>query len=236
MSRLNQLSTVYPGNPVGADWRIQGTGDFDGDGLSDILWRNESGQLAIWFKGDPYDRLYPTVFPGYHNVPEPVGLEWQVVGVGDFNGDGRSDILWRHTNGQVAIWHMAGGVRISDHYPGLSVPTLLWTIAGVGDFDADGRADILWRDVSGAVAIWLGGEAERAVYPSYDNAGAPVDLSWQIEGATDYNSDGRTDILWRHTDGRLAIWFMAGGRFLGDAYPRTVEASWEIKAVFSHPR
>jgi hypothetical protein len=236
MSRLNQLSTVYPGNPVAADWRIQGTGDFDGDGLSDILWRNESGQLAIWFKGDPYDRLYPTVFPGYHNVPEPVGLEWQVVGVGDFNCDGRSDILWRHTNGQVAIWHMAGGVRISDHYPGIGVPTLLWTIAGVGDFDADGRADILWRDVSGAVAIWLGGEAERVVYPSYGNGGAPVDPAWRIEGATDYNSDGRTDILWRHTDGQLAIWFMAGGRYLGDAHPRTVEASWEIEAVFSHPR
>ena len=97
-------------------------------------------------------------------------------------------------------------------------------------------ADILWRDVSGAVAIWLGGEAERAVYPSYNNAGAPVNLSWQIQGAVDYNGDGRADILWRHSDGRLAIWFMAGGRFLNDASPRTVDPSWQIKGVFSHRR
>jgi hypothetical protein len=237
MSQLTHVSTAYPGNATG-DGQIQGVGDFDGDGLSDILWRDTDGSLTIWFKGNPNDAMYPAVHPGYHNIVygEPVGQEWQVAGVGDFNRDGRSDILWRHTNGQVAIWHMAGGVRISDHYPGLGVPTLLWTIAGVGDFDADGRADILWRDVSGAVAIWLGGEAERAVYPSHNNSGTPVDLSWQIQGAADYNSDGRTDILWRHTDGRLAIWFMAGGRFLGDAYPRTVEASWEITAVFSHPR
>ena len=113
---------------------------------------------------------------------------------------------------------------------------LLWMIAGVGDFDADGRADILWRDVSGAVAIWLSGDAGRAVYPSHNNSGAPVDPSWQIQGAVDFDSDGRTDILWRHTDGRVAIWFMAGGRFLGDAYPRTVEPGWNIQGVFSHPR
>jgi FG-GAP-like repeat/Right handed beta helix region len=236
MSQLIHVDTVYPGSPVSGDWQFQGVGDFDGDGRADILWRNISGQLAIWFKGNPYDLMYPTVFPGYRNFPEPVGLEWRVTGVGDFNGDGRSDILWRRTDGQVGIWHMAGGVRIGERYPGQGVPTLLWTIDDVGDFDADGRADILWRDVFGAVAIWLGGEAEHAVYPSYYNAGAPVDLSWQIQGAADYNTDGRADILWRNTDGRIAIWFMAGGRFLGDAYPRTVDTSWQIKGVFTQRR
>jgi FG-GAP-like repeat len=239
MSKLTQVTTIYPRSDYGPDAAIQGVGDFDGDGASDILRRDTYGVLSIWFKGNPYDPMYPAAHPSYHNLNtrEPVGQEWRVVGVGDFNGDGRSDILWRRsTDGQVGIWHMAGGVRASDIYPGQGVPTLLWTIAGVGDFDADGRADILWRDASGAVAIWLSGEAERAVYPSYGNGGAPFNLAWQIQGAADYNSDGRTDILWRHKNGQLAIWFMAGGRFLGDAYPRTVEASWEIKAVFSHPR
>jgi hypothetical protein len=236
MLRLEHVDTLYPATPVSADWQFQGIGDFDGDGLSDILWRNISGQLAIWFKGDPYDPMYPAVFPGYRNFPEPVGLEWRITGVGDFNRDGRSDILWRRTDGQVGIWHMAGGVRVGESYPGQGVPTLLWTIDDVADFDADGRADILWRDASGAVAIWLGGAADRAVYPSYGNGGAPVNLSWQIQGAVDYNNDGRADILWRNTDGRLAIWFMAGGRFLGDASPRTVDPSWEIKGVFSHRR
>jgi FG-GAP repeat len=34
--------------PVPNDWHIQGTGDFDGDGNSDILWRHDSGQVYIW--------------------------------------------------------------------------------------------------------------------------------------------------------------------------------------------
>jgi hypothetical protein len=39
--------------------------------------------------------------------PNP-GPSWKVVGTGDFNGDGMSDILWQSTSGQAAIWEMNG--------------------------------------------------------------------------------------------------------------------------------
>jgi hypothetical protein len=45
----------------------------------------------------------------------------------------------------------------------------------------------------------------------------------------DYDSDGRADILWRNDRGQLAIWLMAGARFVADVYPRQVDASWQIK-------
>jgi len=36
-------------------------------------------------------------------------LNWKIAGTGDFDQDGRSDILWRHaTTGQNAIWFMNG--------------------------------------------------------------------------------------------------------------------------------
>jgi hypothetical protein len=38
-----------------------------------------------------------TVDPSFH-----------VIGTGDFNGDGKSDILFQNTNGNVAIWEMNG--------------------------------------------------------------------------------------------------------------------------------
>ena len=34
-------------NP-GPSWQIEGTGDFNGDGKSDILWQNDDGTPAIW--------------------------------------------------------------------------------------------------------------------------------------------------------------------------------------------
>lgn len=129
---------------------------------------------------------------------------------------------------------MAGGVRIGEAYPGGAVSTLLWMIQGVGDFDADGRSDILWRDSGGQLAIWFGGDATRVAYPSYANAGGPVDLAWKVQGMADYNSDGRTDILWRASDGQVGIWRMSGGRVAGNTYPRRVGADWQIKGVLSH--
>ena len=41
--------------------------------------------------------------------------DWHIEGIGDFNGDGKDDILWRHDNGTVATWHLNGVAVISTH-------------------------------------------------------------------------------------------------------------------------
>jgi hypothetical protein len=45
-SVLNQNSS-FVGNVAG-QWSIQLTGDYNGDGMSDILWQDMSGNVAIW--------------------------------------------------------------------------------------------------------------------------------------------------------------------------------------------
>ena len=52
---------------------------------------------------------------------------WAVVGTGDFNGDGKSDILWRNTNGTVAIWEMNGG-QVLASVGGRSASAFDWTL------------------------------------------------------------------------------------------------------------
>ena len=105
-----------------------------------------------------------------------VTTDWTIVGTGDFNGDGKADILWRHTSGAVAIWLMNGSAILST--AGIGNPGTDWSVAVTGDFNYDSKSDILWRHTSGAVAIWLmNGTALLSAPVSLGG----VDLSWQIQ-------------------------------------------------------
>ena len=70
---------------------------------------------------------------------------FKIAGVGDFNNDGKGDILWRHaTSGTNVIWLMNGASLISS----TAIPTVTDTnfqIAAIADFNGDDKSDILWR-------------------------------------------------------------------------------------------
>ena len=42
-----------------------------------------------------------------------VDKNWRIAATGDFNGDHKTDILWRHTNGALRIWNMNGQQLLS---------------------------------------------------------------------------------------------------------------------------
>jgi outer membrane lipase/esterase len=64
--------------------------------------------------------------------------------VHDVNGDGKSDIVWRDTAGDTAIWEMNGAAIVAQGSLG-NVPTI-WSIVAVRNFNSDGKFDLLWRD------------------------------------------------------------------------------------------
>ena len=68
-----------------------------------------------------------------------------MVGTGDFNGDGKTDILWRNSlTGTVYENLMNGTTVIGSGF--LGGDNTLWSVVGTGDFNGDGKTDILWRN------------------------------------------------------------------------------------------
>lgn len=171
-------------------------GDYDDDGSSDLLWRNETtGGNALWRSADALAPL---------SVPSVRDAAWRVVGKGDFNGDRKADLFWRNSaTGANLIWFSAnaGNPRSEN-----TISDLHWKVATVGDFNGDGQADVFWRNVfTGSNVIWRSGTASRpqAVTGVWNQ-------DWQVAGSGDFDHDARSDVLWRNSrTGANVIWLGA---------------------------
>jgi hypothetical protein len=205
--------TAIAGVPT--DWHIVGQRDFNADGNADILWYNiTSGTVVVWLMNG----LSVTQSVTVGTVAPASG--WVIAGASDFNGDGNADILWRNgTN--VAIWFLTNGVATSSATVG-TVP-LDWQIKGTS---ADGH--ILWQqDVSGAITIW--DMTGVTVSQSHNVGSVPQSSGWAIVGAGDFDGDGHGDLLWKNTNGAVAIWFVVSGAVTSSANVTTVaDPAWSI--------
>jgi hypothetical protein len=102
-------------------WSIAGTGDFNGDGISDILVSTSGNAVGIWFMNNS-----GTVASAQGAGTMAAG--WTIVQTGDYNGDGRSDILWyQGSSGAVATWLM-NGATISAAVGIGSLPPASWML------------------------------------------------------------------------------------------------------------
>jgi hypothetical protein len=188
---MNGTTVMNPNNAglgnVAPVWQIAGTGDFNADSQDDILWRNTStGDVAIWLlsclNGTTVESFVHVLNPNTAGVGN-VATTWSVVGTGDFNGDGKVDILWRDTSGNVAIWLMNGTTILNPNTAGVGKIPTTWSVVGTGDYNNDGTADILWRDTSGNVAIW---EMNGTTVLNPNTAGVGnVPTTWTIQGVND---------------------------------------------------
>ena len=194
------------GNVADPDWVILGTGDFDGDGRADLLWRNAAtGEISIWFIDGttmkPSSSVVTTIDPAV----------WQYAGTGDVDHDGVSDVVWRNgATGDVYAWLMNGRtIKPGSGFVG-SAPIGTWGILGVGDFNGDLKSDLLWQNtVTGDVNVWfLDGTSIR---PESGNVSALAPATWTLVGASDFDGDFKDDIVWRNTTSSDAyIWYMNG--------------------------
>jgi alpha-tubulin suppressor-like RCC1 family protein len=216
MDGVSRTSQVHLRTVSEPGWEIRGLGDQNGDGRANILWRHGStGMLYLWtiawWNGIPFlvETYVETVDPAY-----------DIVGTGDYNGDGKSDILWRHlTNGDLWVWLMNGTTVVSSTYVATVDPG--YAVVGSGDLNGDAKADIVWRHkTNGEVWVWLMNGATPTAMTYVTTVG---DLGYQVVAVADHAGDGKADILWWHsTRGEVWLWPMDGTTRLTETLVSTV--------------
>lgn len=252
MSGAQLVDTISWGpTAMGPRDLLRTVADFNGDGLSDLLWCDlASKDVKLWLLG-PRDGSQAT-----ENLPSGVArllslgkIEHDLfcVHAGDFNGDGNIDLLWRDmASGLLTLWllddekvveRLPIALRFEPGDPALdSGPqangSLDWEIQGLGDFNHDAKADILWRNPNnGSLLIWhMDGAEARTGKALSDSAWQ----GWLIKGLGDFNASLDLDLLWRNQqDGQLRIWLMERGGLKESAATSGAEplADWRLKGL-----
>ena len=178
--------------------------------------------------GDLRIQALGLTYLGADSLPAVTDTNWQIAGTGDFDADGKPDILWRHYGvGYNVVWYMDGVTYLgADSLP--AVTDTNWQIAGTGDFNADGKLDILWRHYGvGNNVVWY---MDGVTCIGAGWLPALTDTNWQIAGTGDFNADGKLDILWRHyVVGNNVVWYMDGVNCVGaDWLPAVTDMNWRI--------
>jgi hypothetical protein len=216
---------------ISTEWRVAGTGDFNADGIVDLLWRQDvTGHLLDWLGNSS---------GGFNTNPQnfdsSVPADVHIVGTGDFNGDGRDDILFRRDDGLLFDWLGSGNGAFTPNTGNFAtVISTEWRVIGTGDFNGDGIDDLLWRqDGTGHLLDWLG-NASGGFNTNPQNFDSSAPSSVHFAGTGDFNGDGRDDILWRDDSGLLFDWLAnASGGFASNTgnFATVISTEWRVVSV-----
>jgi cyclophilin family peptidyl-prolyl cis-trans isomerase len=220
-----QRSTERLWRQVKPVWDVQVTGDLDGDGAGDIVWRyladdpRDTGVSYIWF----YNGTNAPVVRKRGGAP----LNWTLVGAADFDSNNAADMVYVSPDNQVRVL-MATPNRTCANLSAGVVPAGFKAIK-LGDFTGNGRADLLMRNPTTGQTLLKTMNATGRALPAFSgdpddpNAACtssalalttsdlgllPSDPSWQLLATGDFDGNGIVDIAWRRPDGTITVWLL----------------------------
>jgi hypothetical protein len=163
-------------------------GDFNGDGRPDLAvtgYSSGDGMVSVLL-GKPDGSFAPAV--NYNVVPN--GFTVMGVAVGDFNGDGKIDlVVLANSEFQLLFGNGDGTFRPEVSFQLSDAPTGV----AVGDFNKDGNQDL-------AFAIGGSSKPEVAVLLSKGNGTFEPEADYATAGSSsvstgDFNDDGKLDLV-----------------------------------------
>ncbi len=211
-------------------WQL--TGDINGDGVNELLWRNmgaagatSAGENLYWKLGGADNYVMQSFAP----LQEPITAapstfadpNWVQEAVADMNRDGKGDIIWRnYSTGQNVVWFMGGGSDGQQRIGTADLTTVPinpasynFRLEAAADFNRDGFTDLAWHDLlNGTVIIWYmgadpitgnGTKIIEQVQPSFNGVTVSVPT-----GANSLRMRGAADA---NKDGTPDLYWQYGG-------------------------
>jgi hypothetical protein len=192
-------------------FQITTTGDLNGDGFGDVILHNvATGEVQAWLLNGEGGVIGTRSLSQHCGPSDGCSTTWKLIGVGDFNGDQRPDVLWQNlSTGEVKAWLLddTGGplgylTLAWKCGPNEGCPTN-WKMIGVGDVNLDGKDDVVLHNVTtGEVQAWLlnsfGGVIGTRTFGFQCDAASGCSSSWKFVGLGDFNRDGLVDLLWHN--------------------------------------
>ena len=187
----------------GINFRLIGAADFDGNGKSDLAFQNINqgaiGDVKSWIDFQPAGE----------RTLQSVKQVWDVQAVGDLDGDGRGDLVWRYLGfdparpgdtGVSYIWFTnASGpptVRKRGGAP------LTWKLLGAADLNGDGAADMVYVSPDNNIRVLMATAGRTCA----NFSGGVIPAGFVAQAFADFTGNGRGDLLIRHaTTGQVAL-------------------------------
>ncbi|HEX3477587.1 MAG TPA: FG-GAP-like repeat-containing protein [Kofleriaceae bacterium] len=194
-------------------------GDFDGDGKTDVL--------MVYNYGNASAGLF--VFPGAASHAENASVPYRVwftpgpnafdvgrmrITAGDFDGDGKADVLvlYDYGNASAGVFVIPG---VASHVENSTQPYRVWFTPGpnafdagrtkitAGDFDGDGKADLLatynYGSASAALFVFPGttgrSDGSSVPYRIWHTGANSFDLGRAKVAGGDFDGDGKADVM-----------------------------------------
>ena len=199
---------------LGATERFVGLADFDGDGQGDWLFEDTSTG-EVWLVGGAVDGADDGE-SDLSLVANPMDAETQFVGHGDFDGDGRAELLWLGADNGLQITRPGGEAPTLDsaapHSTAMAPDGFEWL--AIADLDGDGRDDLLGRGPDGRLLIGFSIESGTAEIPelsmAWQSGAAKTTRGLDLVATLDVDGDGAAEIAWLNGE-VLEIWGAESG-------------------------
>jgi hypothetical protein len=154
----------------------QTLGDFDADGYTDLLFDRHSPPYVYIFEYNPVTNNFDSIYR--FQVPDPIDLGIGGYSVGDFDLDGKTEIVFSTVRGKVFVIENENDNQYTNSWQGMVETYNAYRHSWTDDIDKNGKPE-----------FWVMGNA------FYGNDAITRITIFETNGDNSYHAVGRIDLI-----------------------------------------